>query len=79
MATLQLRQNKKPNKGERVMKKYLPVAVVLGIALTNVGSDASAEDGKVVAGAKKVGNAVTWPFKKVGQGLKAVGKKISGK
>ena len=33
----------------------------------------------VMAGAKKVGFAIVWPFKKVGAGLKAVGHKVSGK
>jgi hypothetical protein len=43
---------------------------------------AQAEDSKVKEAGKKVGSAIVWPFKKLGQGLKAMGngaKKMVGK
>ena len=60
------------------MKKFLRLSVILLIALNSMGTAALADDNKVVAGAKKVGSAVVWPFKRIGQGLKALGKKITG-
>ena len=44
-----------------------------------MAANSSSSDNKVVAGAKKVGSAIVWPFKKMGEGMKAVGKKITGK
>jgi hypothetical protein len=61
------------------MKKYLPLCVIAIIAANGMGSPAWADDNKIVTGMKKVGSAIVWPFKKVGQGLKAVGKKLTGK
>lgn len=62
------------------MKKSLALAVI--IAATTAGA-ANADAAKIVdgakTGAKKVGHAIVWPFKKVGQGMKAVGKKVTGK
>lgn len=54
----------------------LAAVVVMSAAST---SAAVAADNKVVAGAKKVGVAIVWPFKKIGEGMKAVGKKVTGK
>lgn len=56
------------------MKRVLSVLLVAGIFFACANS-ASAEDNKVKAGAKKVGNAIVWPFKKMGQGMKAMGEK----
>lgn len=61
------------------MKKYFPMCLMVIIAANSTGSPAWADDNKLVAGVKKVGSAIVWPFKKVGQGFKAVGKKLSGK
>jgi hypothetical protein len=62
------------------MKKSLALAII--VVATTAGA-ASADGGKIVEGAKngakKVGHAVAWPFKKAGAGMKAVGKKITGK
>jgi hypothetical protein len=62
------------------MKKSLALALI--VAATTAGA-AYADAAKVMdgakSGAKKVGHAVVWPFKKVGQGMKAVGKKVTGK
>jgi hypothetical protein len=62
------------------MKKSLALALI--VVATTAGA-ANADAAKVVdgakAGAKKVGLAIVWPFKKVGQGMKAVGKKVTGK
>ena len=63
------------------MKRVLSVLLVAGIFFACANS-ASAEDNKVKAGAKKVGSAIVWPFKKMGQGMKAMGetpKKMSKK
>lgn len=51
------------------MKKYAALLLVLAMASTTF-APAQAEDESAV---KKVGNAITWPFRKVGQGLKAMG------
>ena len=62
------------------MKKSVALLSLLSVlAISASNGSAMAADNKVVAGAKKVGSAIAWPFKKVGAGLKAVGKKISGK
>lgn len=62
------------------MKKSLAIALI--VAATTAGA-AYADGGKIVdgakSGAKKVGHAIAWPFKKVGAGMKAVGKKVTGK
>ena len=64
------------------MKKSLALTVlsVLVLSATSGAMAAnSSNDNKVVAGAKKVGQAIVWPFKKVGAGLKVVGNKMKGK
>lgn len=61
------------------MKKSLALTLLSVLAISASTGTAMADDNKVVAGAKKVGSAIVWPFKKLGQGLKAVGKKVSGK
>lgn len=62
------------------MKKSVALAVLSVIVLSaSSGAAANAADNKVVAGAKKVGLAIVWPFKKIGEGMKAVGKKVTGK
>lgn len=63
------------------MKKNFALGLAVALAVSSA-SAASAEDSKIKAGAKKVGGAIAWPFKKVGQGLKAMGngaKKMVGK
>ncbi|MBP7862524.1 MAG: hypothetical protein KIT34_09600 [Cyanobacteria bacterium TGS_CYA1] len=57
------------------MKRVLSVLLVAGLVSFACANSASAEDNKVKAGAKKVGNAIVWPFKKMGQGMKAMGEK----
>jgi hypothetical protein len=61
------------------MKKSVALAVLSVIVLSASTGAANAADNKVVAGAKKVGVAIVWPFKKIGEGMKAVGKKVTGK
>lgn len=59
------------------MKKtfvFIAVASVLAVSAT---SAQAADDNAVVKGAKKVGCAITWPFKKIGGGFKKVFKKGS--
>jgi hypothetical protein len=62
------------------MKKSLALTL-LSVIILSAGSAASAanSDNKVVAAGKKVGQAIVWPFKKVGAGLKAVADKVKGK
>ncbi len=62
------------------MKKSLALAL-LSVFVLSTGAMAanSSSDNKVVAGAKKVGLCIVWPFKKLGQGAKAVKEKITGK
>ncbi len=63
------------------MKKSLAVGLMIAICSFTV-SAAQAEDSKIKTAGKKVGNAIVWPFKKMGQGLKAMGngaKKMVGK
>lgn len=62
------------------MKKSLALTLLSLIVLSASSSAMAANsDNKVVVGAKKVGTAIVWPFKKVGSGMKAVGNKIKGK
>jgi len=62
----------------KTIMSLLSVAVVIASCCNS----ASAEDSKLKTGVKKVGTAIVWPFKKVGQGLVAMGhgaKKLVGK
>ncbi|MDZ4838152.1 MAG: hypothetical protein SGJ27_30585 [Candidatus Melainabacteria bacterium] len=52
------------------MKKYAALMLVIAVASTTFATPVQAADDSAV---KKVGNAITWPFRKVGQGLKAMG------
>ncbi len=61
------------------MKKSLALMLLSVLAISASTGAAMADDNKVVAGAKKIGSAIVWPFKKLGQGLKAAGKKVTGK
>ncbi len=61
------------------MNKSVALTLLSTIVLASSTGSAVAADNKVVAGAKKVGTAIVWPFKKVGEGMKAVGKKVTGK
>lgn len=65
------------------MKNILPLGLLLAIAVSGTtGAAYAADDNVVVKGAKKAGSAIVWPFKKLGQGLKAMGsgaKKMVGK
>lgn len=61
------------------MKKSIALAAMAVIVFSASVGAANAADNKVVAGAKKIGVAIVWPFKKVGEGMKAVGKKVTGK
>jgi hypothetical protein len=63
------------------MKKSLAFALlsVLVLSASSGAMAANTSGNPVVTGAKKVGLAIAWPFKKVGAGLKAVGHKVSGK
>jgi hypothetical protein len=61
------------------MKKAVALSVLSVIVLSASTGSAVAADNKVKAGAKKVGVAIVWPFKKIGEGMKAVGKKVTGK
>ncbi|HEY9790995.1 MAG TPA: hypothetical protein V6D22_11385 [Candidatus Obscuribacterales bacterium] len=65
------------------MKKSLAIALVSAFVLSAtagaMAANSSNSDNKVVAGAKKVGNAIVWPFKKVGEGTKNAWKKVTGK
>ncbi len=56
--------------------KKASVFVALMAVLSVSSSPAFAEDKPVVSGVKKVGTAIVWPFKKVGEGMKAVFKKM---
>ena len=63
-----------------VMKKSLAFALLSAMILSaSNGAMAAGSDNKVVAAGKKVGQAIVWPFKKMGEGMKAVGNKIKGK
>ncbi len=67
------------------MKKSFAVALVSVIMLSATAgamaanSTSNNNDNKVVTGAKKVGNAIAWPFKTGWNGMKAGWHKISGK
>ena len=65
------------------MKKSLAIALVSAFVLTAsagaMAANSNNSDNKVVAAGKKVCTAVCWPFKKIGEGCKAVGHKITGK
>ena len=63
------------------MRKSLAIALVSLFMVCASGANAAntSSDNPVVAGAKKVGTAIVWPFKKIGQGMKAVGHKLTGK
>ena len=61
------------------MKKSLALGLLSVLAISASTGAAWADDNKVVAGAKKVGTVIVWPFKKLGQGLKAVKDKVTGK
>jgi hypothetical protein len=51
------------------MKKYAALMLALALASTTFAPVQAADDSAV----QKVGKAIVWPFKKVGQGLKAMG------
>ncbi|MBX9670968.1 MAG: hypothetical protein K2X93_25470 [Candidatus Obscuribacterales bacterium] len=51
------------------MKKFAALLLVMFVASAASFQPAQAEDTAV----SKVGKAIVWPFKKVGQGLKAMG------
>lgn len=51
------------------MKKYAALILALAVSSTAFAPAQAADDSAV----QKVGKAIVWPFKKVGQGLKAVG------
>ncbi|HEY9783841.1 MAG TPA: hypothetical protein V6D17_00475 [Candidatus Obscuribacterales bacterium] len=64
------------------MNKSLALGLAIAISMACASSAMAADDNKVVAAGKKVGSAIVWPFKKLGQGLKAMGngaKKMVGK
>lgn len=54
--------------------KKIAVCLALTIAV-GVVAPAKAE---VPEGVKKVGNAIAWPFRKFGEGMKAAGSKVKG-
>lgn len=63
------------------MKKNFALGLAVMLAVASA-SAAQAEDSKIKAAGKKVGGAIVWPFKKLGQGMKAMGngaKKLVGK
>lgn len=51
------------------MKKYAALLLALAVASTTFVPAQAADDSAV----QKAGKAIVWPFKKMGQGLKAVG------
>jgi hypothetical protein len=53
------------------MKKVMTLLAASVVVLS--ACTAAHADNKVQDGAKKVGSAIVWPFKKMGQGLKAMG------
>jgi len=62
--------------------KISMTVISIAIALFASMSPAPAADGKLQEGMKKVGAAIVWPFKKMGEGLVALGhgaKKLVGK
>jgi|AGTN01.3.fsa_nt_gi hypothetical protein len=57
-------------------KEMKKIAVCLALTtVIGVGAPAMAE---VPEGVKKVGNAIAWPFRKLGEGMKAAGSKMKG-
>lgn len=62
------------------MKKIVSLSL-MGLFVVSVmsASPTFAADNKVVAGAKAVGKGIMWGPKKLWEGTKALGKKISGK
>jgi len=64
-----LKQAARKRKGSSSMKKYAALILVLAVASTAFAPAQAADDSPI----KKVGNAIVWPFKKMGQGLKAMG------
>jgi hypothetical protein len=65
-----------------MMKKALLLAAVACVALATVpalADTASGSDNKIVAAGKAVGRGIMWGPKQVAKGLKAVGKKVTGK
>ena len=62
------------------MKKIVSLSLVGLFAMALAATTpALADDNKVVAGAKAIGKGIMWGPKKLWEGTKAVGKKISGK
>lgn len=62
--------------------KNLVTLLSAAVVVLSASNSAFAADNKLQDGMKKVGSAVVWPFKKMGQGLKAMGngmKKMVGK
>jgi len=59
-----------------VNKEMNKIAVCLALTIAiGVGAPATAE---VPEGVKKVGNAIAWPFRKLGEGMKSAGSKVKG-
>lgn len=66
--------------GINLMKiKSLLVIAAIAISMLSVAGQAQAEDNKFKAGAKKVGNAIMWAPRKIGHGISAGWKKMTGK
>jgi hypothetical protein len=59
--------------------KALLVVASIAVAVVALGNQAQAEDGKMKTGAKKVGNAIMWAPRKIGHGMSAGWKKMTGK
>ncbi len=57
------------------MKKFVTLLSLAAVMTCTAQSGAYA-DNMLTTGAKKVGTAVVWPFKKLGQGLKWCGNGI---
>ena len=58
------------------MKKLSTLFLVASIVCLSQ-TPANAADNAIVTGTKKVGSAIVWPFKKIGQGLKGLKNKVS--
>ena len=58
--------------------KALLVVASIAVSVLALGNQAQAEDGKMKAGAKKVGNAIMWAPRKIGHGMSGW-KKMTGK
>ena len=61
------------------MKKSLTLTMLALLAISTTSTAALSADNKVTCGCKKIGTAIVYPFKKLGAGMKAVGKKVTGK